>query len=286
MGTFLSDRHRFEKYDPWLAHAIDEIESTFGHVVRVKPKSLMKFGRTNNADNDVLTTVATFQGSEVNETFATGNTIDSVISDDAADDGKTVTIEGHTVDGSGNLTFVVQTATLGNVTRTALATSLYRATRIYKTPGSFASPVTALAGNVYVYDNTVAAGHTSGTPDNATATKVMISAGNQQSEKCATSLSSVDCWILTRISAGLSRGGGNAVNADIEVEWREQGGVFRPQGIELALRTSALTFYSIPLKPYRVIPPNSDIRMITLTDTANTTVQGAIAGVLAIVQPS
>lgn len=148
------------------------------------------------------TTVAEFQGSVVNETFATGNTIDSVISDDAADDGKIVTIEGHTVDGSGNLTFIVQNATLGNVTRTALTTSLYRATRMYRTPGTFASPATDLAGNIYVYDNSVGAtGHTSGTPNEATATKLLILAGNQQTEKCATSLSSKDVWIITRVAA-------------------------------------------------------------------------------------
>lgn len=264
--------------------ALDELESSFRVKHALKPKSLAKFGKTSNADSGVRTTVATFQADTVvNETFATGNTIDSVIGDNASDAGKTVTIEGHTVDGSGNLTFVVQTAVLGNQTRTALTTPLYRATRIFTTKGTFASPATAMVGHVYVYDNTLGAGGaTSGTPNEPTATKVMLDAGEQQSEKCATSISSADAWIITRVASGLSRGGGATVNADIDVEVRQQGGVWRPLGLELALRTASLPFKSIELKPYRIVPPNSDVRLIGVSDTANTTLQGSISGWLAL----
>lgn len=60
--------------------------------------------------------------------------------------------------------------------------------------------------------------------------------------------------------------------------------MWRPQGFELALRTAALPFKSIDLKPYRIIPPNSDVRMVGVSDTANTTIQGSISGVLALIQ--
>jgi len=269
----------------WVQYAQARIFADTGNRVSVrdKLKSLTKFGRTLNADANVKTTVGQFQGlTVVNETFATGNTIDYLVSDNNSDAGN-VTVEGHTVDGSGNRTFVVQTRALSGHTPAALATPLFRATRIYRTNGTYASPATDLAGNVYVYDSTLATGVTSGVPDVATATKVMIAAGEQQSHKCATSLSSADYWILTYASAGLIRSAGANASVDVDIEVRELGGVWRPLGLEISLSKTGTAFIRYEFKPYFIIPPNSDIRMVATSDTDNTTVQGSIGGVLGIV---
>lgn len=47
---------------PGLFHAQQEIKSTYGDDIIIKPKSLLKFGRTNNVDAGVPTTVMTLAG--------------------------------------------------------------------------------------------------------------------------------------------------------------------------------------------------------------------------------
>jgi hypothetical protein len=270
--------------DYWLWQAQREIYASEGvrTSIEAKAKALTKFGRTLNADAGVKTTVASFQGTEVNETFVTTNAIDSVVSDNA-DDTEELQIEGHTIDGSGNLTFAVQQATLTGQTPVTLGTPLARCTRLYVRPGTFASPASDLVGNVYAYDSVAAGGVTAGVPNTASATKCMVDTGSNQSAKCATSLSAVDYWLVTSVQAGVERGSGSTARADIDVEFRQRGGVWRPLGLEVDLNASAGPFVHLPLKPYRVIPPNSDVRLVATADSANTIVGGSINGVLAIV---
>lgn len=278
--TYYLNGSDVERKELAVMMALDELESTTGSRFRLKPKSLIKFGRTANADDGTQTTVAEFQGSVVNETFATSNSIDSIVSSSGSDT-ETVTVEGHTVDGSGNLTFVVQTATLTGQTAVTLGTPLYRATRAYNAAGTFASPASDLVGNVYVYDATEATGITAGVPDVATATKVMIGAGRQQSEKCATAISQHDAWLITGISTGISRATGGTADVDIDVQIQESGGVFRNTPIEIELRTAATATLYVPCIPFLIAPPNSDIRMVATADTNDTVVSGAINGYLA-----
>jgi hypothetical protein len=271
-------------YDPYITLAEAEILNTYGDVASVweKKKALFKFGSTENADSGVKTTVAQFQGAVVNETFATGNTVDSIVSDNASDTG-VVVIEGHTGDGSGNFTFSVQEATLNGQTPVSLSTSIMRCNRAYAKDGTFAVPSVDLVGNVYIYDSTLAAGVTTGTPNTATATKCMIAAGNNQSRKAATTISSADYWIVTEILGSLERGSGGSAAADLDVECRKVGGVWRPMGLQIELHHSAEPNFEETFKPYRIIPPNTDVRMVATSDSANTQIAGHINGSLAII---
>lgn len=271
--------------DRWLQFAIDEIANAYSEQVSVfaKRKSLGKFGRTTNADNGVKTTVGTFLGSEVNETFATTNAIDGVVSAGAGDsDDQVLTVEGHYYDASNNLVFHVQDVTLNGQTKASLSQPLCRATRAYVKNGTFASPATTPQGPVYVYASS-GVSLSLGVPQTDSSVKLVMAAGFTQTEKCATSVSYQDYWILTRIAASVERGNASTVTCDIDVEFRQQGGVWRPLGLELSLRTASASWADIHLNPYLIIPSNTDVRMIAISNTNDTTVSGRIAGVLALV---
>lgn len=253
----------------------------YNYSIRDKAKTLRKFGKTANADAGVKTTVADFQGSVVNETYATSNSIDSIVSDNASDTGQ-VSVEGHVVDmATGDMSFLVQHPILTGQTPVTLTTPLYRCTRIYRSNGTFLSPTTELVGNVYAYDSTLAGGVTGGTPNTATATKCMIVAGNQNSTKCATSISSTDVWMVTHITAGLERLSGSGTRGDVNIEIRNQGGVFRNIGGEVVLSTTAGPYAEVNYETPIIVLPNSDIRMVATVDTNNSSVFGEIDGFLA-----
>jgi len=262
------------------------VKSTYGDTVSVrkKAKPLNKFGRTANADSGVATTVSQFQGTTVvNETFVTTNLIDSIVSSSGSDT-MSITIEGHTIDGSGNLTFSVQTATLNGQTEVTLATPLARANRAYVTPsGTFNSTPAALVGNVSVYDNT--AGITSGVPNTAAATKLVLNAGQTQSQKCQTAISSADYWFIDSYQYSITGAGPNAeVNFQIESRDIANGGVWRPFGPEISLESGATPTLRGNFEPFRIVPPNHDLRVIATASAANTEVSAEIEGVLASIQ--
>lgn len=246
-----------------------------------KAKALTKFGQTTNANAGIKTTVANFQGSVVNETFATANTVDRAVSDNAGDTGN-ITIEGHTVDLlTGFTAFTVQTVALTGTAPVALPTPLYRCTRIYRTDGTWASPSTLLVGNVYVYDSSVATTAPGGTPSVATATKCMIVAGDQNSTKCATTISGSDAWIITHITTGIRRQSGAATRADVNLEVRRLGGVHRNIGGTVTLNSAGLSYAEVNYEDPLIILPNSDVRMVVTSDTSATYVFGEINGLLA-----
>lgn len=274
IGTVGSDQGRLRDQRAYgdfaVAHALAQIKNDYDVTAYVKPKSLLKFGRTTNADAGVRTTVAGFQGTVVNETYATANTIDRIISDSTSD-GETVTIEGHTLSGS-EFTFVVQNVTLNGQTAVTLPTPLARATRAYNTDS------TELVGNVYIYENVAT---TSGVPNTATNTKLLIQAGDQQSEKAATTISKDDFWIITQVFSSAERN--NSANVDMALEVREYGGVFRPR-FKWATRSSGQNAILINLNPAIIVPRNSDVRLVAISDAANTAVDGWMNGYLALDQ--
>lgn len=266
-----------------ITQAQNVIMGTYGDTVSVatKKKNLNKFGRTVNADSGIKTTVGIFQGSVVNETHVSTNVIDSIVSSDAGDTTQDIAIEGHTIDGSGVLTFVSQTVSLNGQTEVTLGTPLARVSRAYvANSGVFDSPFAALAGNVSVYDNTD--GITAGVPNTAAATKIIIEAGKTQSEKCATSISGTDYWLLSSFHATIEESG-PAAAADFYVETRdiENGGVWRPLGVELSLDTAAMPSGAIEFRPFRIIPKNHDVRVYVVSDTNNTQVDAELEGYLA-----
>lgn len=270
-----------------VTQAENVVFSTYGDTVSVeqKAKNLNKFG-LNVAVGTTFETIGEFQGTTANETFTSTNTIDRVSSDDVTNNGTVLQVEGHTIDGSGNLTFTVQEVTLGTpaTTPATLGTPLARATRVFvKASGTFNSPQTDVVGNVYVFDNTAATGTTGGVPDVAAATKVMLVDGNQ-SQQCATSVSATDYWFITAIDAGIGSAGGNAARVLVRLEARDvfNGGVWRPLGRDLTLDIDQNGVQQDEL-PYLIVPKNHDVRVVAKTDANTASVFAEVRGVLAAV---
>lgn len=255
--------------DPWLRHVFDVIYKTYGHTVSVvsKGKDLIKYGRSTQIQT-TDTTIMTLPSGVYNETYLATNGITHVSSASGSDTFAAV-IEGHTIDGNGDFTFVSQPVTLQGQTSVALTTPLARATRIYNN-GS-----TNAVGPVYVYENTTIV---AGVPTNGTKVHLMLRAGRNQSEKCATTLSSVDYWIVTNINGQPLKKTASACEFGFQV--REKGKVFRTQ---LNFAASNTNEGGHKYKPYHIIPPNSDVRMVANADTNNTDGFAHIAGVLAII---
>lgn len=267
-----------------ISQAERVVSTTYGETVSVsqKGKNLNKFGR-NNSVGTSYETVAEFQGSETNETFVSTNLIDSIVSSSGSDT-QTITIEGHTIDGSGNLTFVVQDATLSGQTEVTLATPLARATRAYIKPsGTFNSPPAALAGTVSIYDNT--GGITGGVPNTDAAVKLLISAGNAQTEKAATTTSSKDYWFISYFTAAIDDAGGPTTYIELRMETRDiaNGGVWRPMGREFTVY-KGVNGIAREFDPYLIVPKNHDWRIRAKCDGGTSSVYAEAGGVLAAKQ--
>lgn len=271
-----------------IAQAEAVVYSTYGDTVSVaaKAKNLNKFGR-NRVVSTTYETVAEFQGTTSEETFVSTNLIDSISSSASGDTSKTYTIEGQTIDGNGNLTFVVQNATTDasdGQTKVALTTPLARATRMYlAASGTFNSPQTVHSGVIYVYDDTD--GISGGVPVTAAATKILLLAGQTQSEKCATAISQSDYWFLTGFSAGVGNAGAASVSyITCQIQTRDvaNGGVWRPLGHEIVLVPDQ-TGVQRSFSPFLIVPKNHDVRVQAKTDTSNAEVFAQLSGYLAAV---
>lgn len=251
---------------PEILHAIDVIKETYGDTVSVqdKKKDLLKFGR-NELVGTSTATVMTLPAGEVHETYVASNLINSIISDAA--DTVDVIVEGHTISG-GNFTFVTQTATLTGTTVVALGTALARVSRVYNNNS------TDLVGSVYVTETDT---YTAGVPDTATKVHLTVSAGHNQSEKAATTLSSVDYWLLTSVFGDILEKTASFVNVELEV--RLSGKVFRHK-VNLGVSNSHSHH---PFNPLLIVPKNADVRLVASADGANTDVSGGMQGYLASV---
>jgi len=268
--------------DPLLQHAIAEIVDQFdiGQSVRIKPKSLHKFGRITSLGQDTRATIATFGTGIVNETYSTTNNIDGIVCE-SADADQVVTIEGHTIDISGNLTFVVQNApALQGQSSVQLAIPLARATRAYIANATFGSEPDNADDTIYIYAGHGSVTVTDGIPQTAAAIKLVIVSGQNQSEKAATSFSSVDYGIVTRIYGAAQRASATA-NVDIAFEVRELGGVFRTR-FETTVRTASNGAFLIEPKPYFIIKANSDVRLVATSSASSTNVTGGFDCFLAL----
>ena len=252
-----------------LHYAVQEIYQTYGDHVSVwdKGKSLHKFGRYDSLGTSQITVTGLGQ----NETYVTTNAIDS-ISSSSGSDTHLVRLEGHTVSGTGTdaeFTFVTETVTLTGQTRAALSTPLARVSRLYNTSG------TATVGNVYVYENTALTG---GVPDDLSKAHILMKAGEEQSYKAATTFSNSDYFIMTNITAAVSKRTSGTV--DFELQVRTAGGVFRP-----ATRFSLGTGQSFTRtgEPWYIVPKNSDVRVQATGSTTSLDVNASFDGFLAIV---
>lgn len=261
---------------PLIKEAIDRIFADYGDVVSVqeKKKSLFKFGRNrlvpNAATNASGATVMTLPTGVYHETYAASNLITTMSSSSASDTSQTLTIEGHTISGS-NLTFVSQTKTLNGQNQVTLDTPLARCTRAYVSTGS-----TDLVGSVYFYEDDTSA---DGVPNTAAGVHLIIPAGDNQSLKSATSISSQDYWIVTNFYADALEK--IAVFAEIKLQIRNLNGVFRTSVIKHA--ASGGSDAIIDFKPYLIIPKNSDVRLTAIGSANGIDVAGGIQGFLAVI---
>lgn len=254
-----------------LRHAVMTIADIYGDKVTVKPKTLLKFGRSEQVDNSTYTTLMELPSGVLNEVYATGNTIDTISSSSASDTG-TVIIEGHTLSGS-DLTFVSQTATLNGQNKVTLTTPLYRATRLANTGAADE------VGDIYVYEDTAIV---SGVPSDGTKVHVMIKAANQnnQSFKASTSISSQDYWIITQAFASINTKAGSPI-AEIQIQVRQFGGVFRTAAIA-SVGVGGSSWAGFSFDPVIIVPANADVRMRALGSAAGLNVSGWMNGYLAL----
>lgn len=272
--------------DPWMQAVVEEIESStygIGESVSVKPKQLKKFGRTNKTQSGASVSIMTLQGSEAHETILTINAVDYVVSSSTSDNGKALIYEYFTIDETtGVKTFNVGEVTLLGQTPAALPVAANTVTRAYRKKGTFASPATNLVGNIAFYASSGVT-VTAGVVQTDSAVKLLLSAGKQQSEKCASAISQIDAYVITNGIFSMEKssgGGGSTARINVDVEYRELGGVWRPLGLNIELSPNLPTVPLPPIGPYSWIGPNTDFRATAFSDTANVTVNGAIWGQL------
>lgn len=249
-------RRSFELSEGRLVHAEREIESSFGDVVSIvkKRKSLVKFGRNSDLTANTKETIWEVGG---NETYLTANLIDSVSSSSTLDVSH-VTVEGHTVSGTGEnaqFTFVTQIVQLNGRNRVTLVTPLARTSKVYN------SNSVDLLGSVYIYENTAIV---DGVPTDTTKIHNLISAGLQQSFKAATTFSNTDYAILTSGFGSVSNK--QAAFVDFFLEVKQPGGVFRQQAAVSA--SSSGGAWSLELNPCVIIPKNSDIKVTAISSAS------------------
>jgi len=241
-----------------IKNSIALIEDTYWDVVSVdaKKKNLIKFWR----NNDIGTTEEMVWLTGGTETLPTGNTIDTIVSNDAWDT-QDVVIEWHTLSWS-DLTFVIQTVTLTWTTDVTLGTPLYRATRLYNN-GS-----TDFDWTITLRDDTAATTHLS------------TDWNNNQSLKCATSTSSVDYWIITAVTCSVNRQ--NTRNVDFRLQFKEFGKVWRTK-LPISISSNQGT-YQIMLDQPIIMTPNSDMRILATSSGTATWVEAIVHWYLASIQ--
>ena len=260
-------------FDIWMAEQI--ILDTYGDTVSVaeKKKTLLKFGRRSDVNATNYRTLWNEPGTADHEVFVTTNAITHFASGSGSDTGDMV-VEGHTVSGTGSsaeFTFVVQTVTLAGQTKTALTTPLARCSRVYNPTD------TEWVGRIGVAEDVT---FTSGIPA-AVGTHMNIPAGNQGSQKAATTISNSDYWIITAVAGSILQK--TSEFADLKLEVREVGGVFREK-FNFAVSSSGGPTERFDVKPPVIVPKNADVRMVALAGSTNTIVTGWMNGYLASVQ--
>ena len=244
--------------DPWVEHAKRIIYAKYGDDVSLeaKDKDLLKFGRTKIAQT-TETGIEELPAGVLLETYVTTNAINSVISTAIADT-TTISIEGHTVVGTGvdaKFTFVEQDVTLTGRTVAPLPTPLARVTRLY------ANAAVELTGVISVTEtDTYSAG---GVPDTPAKVHLQLIAGESQSTKCSTTIDDQTYWLITGIRADCLEK--TATFGVVHLEIRDVGKIFR----EVAIVASNDTVPAVDeFKPYIIVKPNSDVRM-TVSANAN-----------------
>ena len=255
--------------DFWMDHALKEILDSYGDSCRVKGKSLLKFGVNPSLDiADGTATVWSNGPDQSNESYVTSNAIDTISSSNASDT-EIMVLEGHYEDSNNDWIFHVQTVTLNGQNKIVLDQPLIRSSRLY------VQDETALLGDVYVYEDTTISG---GVPTDKSTVHLKASAGDNQSQKAATSLSSVDYGIITEIYWGVGRQVTASVNFNLQIQQFEK--IFRTR-LPVSGNSNSGTIWT-SVRPHIIITPKADIRWAASTSANNTTVFAGFNGVIAI----
>lgn len=232
------------------------IEEQYGDIVEVQSKTLGKYGENPSAGTTEATLME-FQGSETSETYVETNAIDQIVTDDADFDGD-VYVEGHYFSG-GDKVFHTQTVTANGETAVNLTQSLGRITRMRNASG------TSLANSAKIYGfASSGVTVTNGVPQTDSAVKIICSAAENSSLKCATAISGTQYFLITRLTGGMNKktqGGGI-----LRLKVREDGGVFRT--LFKAGVNSLGPNLNENLADIIIVPPNADVIMTGEADSA------------------
>lgn len=251
-----------------MSHAYREVFGNVGYEIDhvTKGKSLLKFGSRTLATAGTKYTL--WNAPDANETLLTTNAITTMVSTSAADL-ETVYVEYHTISGA-NLTFGLQGISLFGQTPVTLAVPCARVSRIYN------ASATELAGTVSAYEGGAAPG---GVPTTTAEVHAQIKAGEQQTEKAATSISSTDVFLISHLNVALLRTSGTP-NVDVTLEVKNYSGVWRPK-MHTGISASGTSSAVIEIDPYIVVYPNSEVRITAISDTNTTPMVGWFSGFLA-----
>lgn len=245
---------------------IGRIEEQYGVTVSfdTKRKDLRKYGRNIDLDTGGFEQVWVTGGIEV---LPTDNTITHFASTSTGDVGTALKLEGHTIDGSGNKSFVSQEITLNGQNKTALPTPLARATRLYN------DGATEFTGTVYVSKDVA---YSVGVP--ASDIHITILPADQQTLKAATSMSSTDWFVITELGFSVNRS--VSATVDFVLQVRKLNGVWRTQFRSTLSSSQSSIEYMFNVVEI-VVPANADVRILAETSTNNTVVDAEMAGLLA-----
>ena len=262
-------------YDYRLWHAQQIILDTYGDTVSVeeKKKDLRKWGR-NETVGTTRSTIMTLPTGVTDETLLTTDTALSVSSSSGSDTTQTVSLlEGHTSSGT-DLTFssVNPEVTLTGQTAASLSLSRTRLTR-----ARLSLPA---VGNIYFYETGTTLA--SGVPEDTSKIHMIIPAGEIQTQKASTSLSSIDYWVITGAKAGVLEKTGAWAQVRIEIKPWTTTNAWYPITEWIAVSDSSGTVSLFGSdEPYLIVPKNHDVRMSAIANTAGIDITGGMIGYLA-----
>ena len=258
--------------DYQVSRAIAEIYATYGDRVSVdqKNKSLRKFGENDNVSTSG-SVIMTLPSGINEETMITTNGIVSVVSSSASDTQDIDFYEGHTISG-GDLTFAIENTnnTLTGRTPVTLSTALARATRARLT-----SPA---VGDIYFYEGGTV---TNGVPDDGTKVHLIIPAGEIQTQKCSTSISSNDYWLIEQVTVGIIEKSSSWIEARVEIKEANDTYWYPITQWISASDNSGTVHLVTDGEPILVVPKNHDVRVYARASAANVATVAGIVGYLA-----
>ncbi len=216
-------------------------------------KSITKFGRYE----DLNTTPQTVQWLGGNETYATTDAINTIVSTSASDTGS-VRVQGHTLSG-GLFTEQLQDVTLNGTTPVSLPVPLARVQRVRY------NAATSLVGDVTVYE--------AGGDD-----FIQAPAGANQTYKASMTTSDGEYLLITNFMCSVTKRTSAVV--DFELQVRNAGQSFRPQ-LRMSLGSTSQNSGVINLSPYLIVAPNSDVRVVAVSSAVSTSADASFQGIYA-----